>query len=82
MSRKKKGLALWLALFLGVSSLTGCGSGNDNMTQLSQKGADIMSSSDEEQDTDVEPLKTKTQLPLYSSRYLFHKQPILLHILI
>ena len=63
MSRKKKGLALWLALFLGVSSLTGCGSGNDNMTQLSQKGADIMSSSDEEQDTDVEPLKTKTQLP-------------------
>ena len=38
MSRKKKGLALWLALFLGVSSLTGCGSGNDNMTQLSQKG--------------------------------------------
>ena len=53
MSRKKKGLALWLALFLGVSSLTGCGSGNDNMTQLSQKGADIMSSSDEEQDTDV-----------------------------
>ncbi len=23
MSRKKKGLALWLALFLGVSSLTG-----------------------------------------------------------
>ena len=29
MSRKKKGLALWLALFLGVSSLTGCGSGND-----------------------------------------------------
>ena len=63
MSRKKKGLALWLALFLGVSSLTGCGSGNDNMTQLSQKGADIMNSSDEEQDTDVEPLKTKTQLP-------------------
>ena len=62
MSRKKKGLALWLALFLGVSSLTGCGIGNDNMTQLSQKGADIMSSSDEEQDTDVEPLKTKTQL--------------------
>ena len=59
MSRKKKGLALWLALFLGVSSLTGCGSGNDNMTQLSQKGADIMSSSDEEQDTDVEPLKNK-----------------------
>ena len=53
MSRKKKGLALWLALFLGVSSLTGCGSGNDNMTQLSQKGADIMNSSDEEQDTDV-----------------------------
>ena len=44
MSRKKKGLALWLALFLGVSSLTGCGSGNDNMTQLSQKGADIMNS--------------------------------------
>ena len=41
----------------------GCGSGNDNMTQLSQKGADIMNSSDEEQDTDVEPLKTKTQLP-------------------
>ena len=63
MSRKKKGLALWLALFLGVSSLTGCGSGNDNMTQLSQKGADIMNSSDEEQDTDVELLKTKTQLP-------------------
>ena len=63
MSRKKKGLALWLALFLGVSSLTGCGSGNDNMTQLSQKGADIMNSSNEEQDTDVEPLKTKTQLP-------------------
>ena len=59
MSRKKKGLALWLALFLGVSSLTGCGSGNDNMTQLSQKGADIMSSSDEEQDTDVEPLKQR-----------------------
>ena len=57
MSRKKKGLALWLALFLGVSSLTGCGSGNDNMTQLSQKGADIMNSSDEEQDTDVELLK-------------------------
>ena len=48
MSRKKKGLALWLALFLGVSSLTGCGSGNDNMTQLSQKGADIMSSSSSE----------------------------------
>ena len=39
MSRKKKGLALWLALFLGVSSLTGCGSGNDNMTQLFPKGS-------------------------------------------
>lgn len=63
MNIKKKGTALWLALFLGISSLTGCGSGNDSMTQLSEKGAEILNSSDEDQNTDVEPLKTKTQLP-------------------
>ena len=40
MRIKKKGLALWLALFLGVSSLSGCGGGDDGMTQLSEKGAD------------------------------------------
>ena len=28
MRIKKKGLALWLALFLGVSSLSGCGGGD------------------------------------------------------
>ena len=33
------------------------------MTQLSEKGAEILNSSDEDQNTDVEPLKTKTQLP-------------------
>lgn len=37
MRIKKKGLALWLALFLGVSSLSGCGGGDDGMTQLSEK---------------------------------------------
>ena len=42
MNIKKKGTALWLALFLGISSLTGCGSGNDSMTQLSEKGAEIL----------------------------------------
>ena len=63
MNIKKKGTALWLALFLGISSLTGCGTGNDSMTQLSEKGAEILNSSDEDQNTDVEPLKTKTQLP-------------------
>lgn len=63
MNIKKKGTALWLALFLGIISLTGCGTGNDSMTQLSEKGAEILNSSDEDQNTDVEPLKTKTQLP-------------------
>ena len=58
MNIKKKGTALWLALFLGISSLTGCGTGNDSMTQLSEKGAEILNSSDEDQNTDVEPLKT------------------------
>ena len=42
MRIKKKGLALWLALFLGVSSLSGCGGGDDGMTQLSEKGAEIV----------------------------------------
>ena len=63
MSMKKKGIALWLALLLGVSSLSGCGSGNGDMTQLSEKGAEILNSSDEDSDQDVEPLKTKTKLP-------------------
>ena len=31
MRIKKKGLALWLALFLGVSSLSGCGGGDDQL---------------------------------------------------
>ena len=60
MSMKKKGIALWL---LGVSSLSGCGGGNGDMTQLSEKGAEILNSSDEDSDQDVEPLKTKTKLP-------------------
>ena len=63
MSMKKKGIALWLALLLGVSSLSGCGGGNGDMTQLSEKGAEILNSSDEDFDQDVEPLKTKTKLP-------------------
>ena len=37
MRIKKEGLALWLALFLGVSSFSGCGGGDDGMTQLSEK---------------------------------------------
>ena len=56
MRLKKKGLALWLALFLGVSSLSGCGGGDDGMTQLSEKGAEILNSTEEDSDTDVEPL--------------------------
>lgn len=63
MRIKKKGLALWLALFLGVSSLSGCGGGDDGMTQLSEKGAEILNSTEEDSDTDVEPLKQKTKLP-------------------
>lgn len=63
MSMKKKGIALWLALLLGVSSLSGCGGENGDMTQLSEKGAEILNSSDEDSDQDVEPLKTKTKLP-------------------
>lgn len=63
MRIKKKGLALWLALFLGVSSLSGCGGGDDGMTQLSEKGAEILNSTEEDPDTDVEPLKQKTKLP-------------------
>lgn len=38
-SLKKKGIALWLALLLGVSTLSGCGNGNGDMTQLSEKGS-------------------------------------------
>ena len=55
-SLKKKGIALWLALLLGVSTLSGCGNGNGDMTQLSEKGAEILNSSDEDTDQDVEPL--------------------------
>ena len=62
-SLKKKGIALWLALLLGVSTLSGCGNGNGDMTQLSEKGAEILNSSDEDTDQDVEPLQTKTKLP-------------------
>ena len=53
MRIKKKGLVLWLALFLGVSSLSGCGGGDDGMTQLSEKGAEILNSTEEDSDTDV-----------------------------
>ena len=63
MRIKKKGLACGLRLFLGVSSLSGCGGGDDGMTQLSEKGAEILNSTEEDSDTDVEPLKQKTKLP-------------------
>lgn len=63
MRIKKKGLALWLAVFLGISSLTGCGSTGNDMTQLSQKGAEILNSSEDDSAGDAEPLKTKTKLP-------------------
>ena len=33
------------------------------MTQLSEKGAEILNSTEEDSDTDVEPLKQKTKLP-------------------
>ena len=68
MRIKKKGLALWLALFLGVSSLSGCGGGDDGMTQLSEKGAEILNSTEEDSDTDVEPLKQKTKLFLKNKK--------------
>ena len=37
MRIKKKGLALWLALFLGVSSLSGCGGGDDGIDTAFRK---------------------------------------------
>ena len=37
--------------------------GDDGMTQLSEKGAEILNSTEEDSDTDVEPLKQKTKLP-------------------
>ena len=71
MSMKKKGIALWLALLLGVSSLSGCGSGNGDMTQLSEKGAEILNSSDEDSDQDAADRHKNNRIPFQSLLLLY-----------
>lgn len=63
MSLRKKGLALGLALLLGISPLSGCGNGNEELARISREAAQSLTESEEAVEGDVEPLQTKTKLP-------------------
>lgn len=63
MSLRKKGLALGLALLLGLSPLSGCGDGNEELARISREAAQSLTESDSGDEGDTEPLQTKTKLP-------------------
>lgn len=63
MSLRKKGLALGLALLLGISPLSGCGGGNEELARISREAAQSLTESDSSDEGDTEPLQTKTKLP-------------------
>lgn len=63
MSLRKKGLALGLALLLGLSPLSGCSGGNEEMARISREAAQSLTESDSNDEGETEPLQTKTKLP-------------------